>query len=220
MEIDDQVLIDLFDKIAFHQVSFHELLGHGCGKMFTEREDGTLNFSADLKDPYRGGPIGYYKKGETWNTVFKDLSNNMEECRADAVALYFSCVPEAITILQPELKGQEETLCYAMFLQFVKMAVDSLQFYDTDEQRWMQAHCNGRYVILRVLLDAAPDFVTIKIVEAEGKKKLRLAVDRSQILTTGKKAIAEFLFKLNALKATANVEHSRPWFGHLSTLTK
>lgn len=45
---------------------------------------------------------------------------------------------------------------------FVKMAVDSFQFYDVSEKRWMQAHCNGRFVILQVLMAASPDFVSIK----------------------------------------------------------
>lgn len=183
--------MEMFNEISFHQVSFHELLGHGCGKLFMEREDGSFNFPKDFKDPFKEGSTGYYKKGETWNTVFKDLSNNMEECRADAVALYFSCVPEAITILQPELKGREEDLCYAMFLTFAKMAVDSMEFYDTAEKRWMQAHCNGRYVILRVLLAAKADFICLKEeLDEEGKKTLSIRVDRAQVMTTGKKAIS------------------------------
>ena len=31
---DGQLLMDFFKNVAFHQVSYHELLGHGCGKLF------------------------------------------------------------------------------------------------------------------------------------------------------------------------------------------
>lgn len=37
----------------------------------------------------------YYKEKDTWTSIFGNYSSPMEECRADSVALYFSCFKES-----------------------------------------------------------------------------------------------------------------------------
>ena len=56
---------------------------------------------------------------------------------------------------------------------------------------------NARYVILQVLLEAGDDLVTIKELTGDDEQPdLVVALDRSKIETTGRKAIANFLVKL------------------------
>lgn len=52
--------------MAFHKVIYHELLGHGCGKLFKKTDTG-LNFDENLKNPLTGEKISsYYKEKDTW----------------------------------------------------------------------------------------------------------------------------------------------------------
>ena len=56
---DDVELYNKWDSRAFElQVANHELLGHGTGKLFEEREDGTKNFDpAKIVNPLTGKPM-------------------------------------------------------------------------------------------------------------------------------------------------------------------
>jgi len=57
-----------------------------------------------------------------------------------------------------------------------------------------QAHAQARYVILRVILEAGSDFMTVT--ETMKGKDLLVTVDRSKIASVGKKTISDFLLKL------------------------
>lgn len=52
--------------MSFHKIVFHELLGHGCGKLLYKD-----NFDENLIDPTTGKPVAsYYKEKEGWMSVF------------------------------------------------------------------------------------------------------------------------------------------------------
>ena len=58
-----------------------------------------------------------------------------------------------------------------------------------------QAHMQARYVILRVLIDAGLVSITERTGE-DGKPDLLMTLDREKITTEGKKAVADFLLKV------------------------
>jgi dipeptidyl-peptidase-3 len=73
-------------------IAIHELLGHGTGnRHLKEEDDGSYNFdkSNPPANPLTGQPIQtFYKKNQTVTSVFDDLGQTLNECRADCVALY------------------------------------------------------------------------------------------------------------------------------------
>ncbi|KAG5342740.1 hypothetical protein C0989_008689 [Termitomyces sp. Mn162] len=88
---DDVELYNAWDSRAFElQVANHELLGHGSGKLFEEKADGTKNFdSIKVINPLTGKPVtSWYKPGQTPGSVLGEVSSSMEECRAETVALF------------------------------------------------------------------------------------------------------------------------------------
>jgi len=72
----------------FADVATHELLGHGSGKIFQENADGTFNFDIEKTiNPLTGKkPTNWYKKGETWSSVFGSVACGWEEARAECAA--------------------------------------------------------------------------------------------------------------------------------------
>lgn len=42
------------------QVGLHELLGHGSGKLFQKKEDGTTNYPSDLINPLTKELVWFY----------------------------------------------------------------------------------------------------------------------------------------------------------------
>nr|CAD7451883.1 unnamed protein product [Timema tahoe] len=193
------------------QVGLHELLGHGSGKMFCQTNDG-FNFDADeIKHPFTGRKIStFYKVGETYDSLFTSLSSTYEECRAECVGLFLCLQKDIVEIFG--VKGQDaEDLIYANWLSMVHVGVAKcLENYQPASKLWLQAHSQARYVILRVLLEAGGGLLEVK--ETDPGKDLLITLDRTKIPTVGKKAIGDFLHRLQAslvYKATADLESAK-----------
>ena len=72
-------------------VVFHELLGHGTGKLLTEESPGKYNFDIENPpiSPLTGQPItSWYRYGQTWTGLFADIATTIDECRAECVGAY------------------------------------------------------------------------------------------------------------------------------------
>lgn len=85
--------------VAFEvQVANHELLGHGSGKLLMEREDGSFNFDRSLINPLTGKPVeSWYKPGERPGSRLGEINGSMEECRAEAVAVFRAYILTRVT---------------------------------------------------------------------------------------------------------------------------
>jgi dipeptidyl-peptidase-3 len=72
-------------------------------------------------------------------------------------------------------------------------------------RKWGQAHSQARFSILRCFLEAGNDFCKLSYTK-DDLTDLTISLDRSQILTTGRKAVEDYLTKLHVYKSTADVE--------------
>uniref|UniRef100_A0A7S4NQS1 Dipeptidyl peptidase 3 n=1 Tax=Guillardia theta TaxID=55529 RepID=A0A7S4NQS1_GUITH len=203
---EDQALFKEWQGRSFEvQVAIHELLGHGSGKLLKEGSDGALNFDKNkVKHPFTGNSIEtFYKPGETWDGKFGAESSSYEECRAESVGIFLSCVPEILSLFGHSASADEVSdVTYVNWLIMVRAGLLSLEYFTPENSKWRQAHMQARYAILRVLLEAGEGLVSI----VKKDDDVIISLDRSKILSVGRKAMAAFLEKLNVYKATADVE--------------
>ncbi|KAL7311824.1 hypothetical protein PS15m_009540 [Mucor circinelloides] len=186
------------------QVGTHEL-GHGTGKLFSEDENGKLNFDVkSVVNPITGEPIKtWYKPGQNFNSKFKSIASSYEECRAECIALSLSPHEDILKIFNYE--GQEaEDILYIMYLNMARAGLTALEFYNPDAKKWGQAHMQARYAIMNVMLEAGQDFLQFKPCTVDGQESLEIYLDKSKIRSVGAPAVSKFLTKLQIYKATAD----------------
>merc|ERR1739838_139549 len=194
------------------QVGLHELLGHGCGKFLRVKDDGTLNFDKDLKNPFTGEPVTYYLKGENYNTKFTNLSSAYEECRAEVVAMYLGLNNDILDVFGITNEDKED-IKYISWLDMCYAGLRGLEMYQPAQGKWGQAHSQARYVILRVALEAGEGLVDVVEVKGEdGLPDLKMSVDRSKIHTVRHKAMGDFLNKLQVYRSMGDSDAGRAMF--------
>lgn len=213
----DQELMHKYRIASFEvQVGLHELLGHGTGKLFKQTGPDTYNFDREkVINPLTGGNIDkFFLKGETYDSKFGSLGSTYEECRAEAVGLYLSLETEVLSIFGHEGKVAEDIVYVNWMSLLWNGFAKAFEMYQPSTQTWSQAHAQARYVLLRVCLEAGQDFVNV--VETEEGKNLRMTIDRSKIFTVGKKAIGDFLLKLQVYKSMGDIEAATEMYGRYS----
>ncbi|KAK3330376.1 putative dipeptidylpeptidase III [Apodospora peruviana] len=207
------------------QVGLHELTGHGCGKLLQETAPGEYNF--DHKNlptsPLTNKPVTtWYKPGQTWGSVFGGLAGAYEECRAELVAMFLSCEFSALKIFgfgdgSTDMDGEAGDVLYASYLSMARAGLISIEFWDPKSQKWGQPHCQARFAILKAFLEAEDDFCKLEY-KNEDLSDLTIKLDRSKILTSGRKAVGDMLQKIHIYKSTADVEAGSKYFSDMSNV--
>ncbi|OAX82521.1 hypothetical protein ACJ72_03131 [Emergomyces africanus] len=202
-------------------VVFHELLGHGTGKLMTQ--DAENNFSFDPVnppiDPLTSQPIScWYRPGQTWTGVFSDLATTVDECRAELVGAYLMDDKELLELFgytdQSDITADDVT--YNMYVQLGVNGLRGLANFNVDDGKWGQAHSQAHFAILKHLYLNGNGFLNVRC--DSQANKLTVSVDRSRILRDGKQALRQMLLKLHIYRCTADVEKCRPYYEDLSTV--
>jgi len=221
--------LDIYTKYrdaAFEvQVGLHELTGHGCGKLLQETAPGVYNFDHENPpvSPLTGKPVTtWYKPGQTWGSVFGGLAGAYEECRAELVAMHLSCEFPSLKIFgfgdgSVDMDGEAGDVLYASYLSMARAGLVSVEFWDPKSQKWGQAHCQARFAIFQAFLQAEDGFCKLEY-KNEDLSDLTIKLDRSKILTSGRKAVSEMLQKIHIYKSTADVEGGSKYFSDMSSV--
>ena len=168
-------------------VALHELLGHGTGKLLTKDvEKDTLNFPADLKNPFTGEEIKtYYLSTETWSQKFGKLHSGYEECRADSVALYLMHYEEPFQLFCADRQAEWDDIHYIGWMDMLTSGIRGLVYFDPEQKVWGQAHVLASWVIFQAIREGDPSIIALEFCEKDGKDYFYMTVDRSKLRTTG-----------------------------------
>ncbi|KAK0609960.1 peptidase family M49-domain-containing protein [Bombardia bombarda] len=173
--------------------AIHELLGHGSGRMLRESRPGVFNFDKDKPptNPLTGKPIQtWYKGADTWITVFEDLANTMEECRATVVSYY---LPDEKEIL--ELFG----------------------FHDSDALEGAETPAANRdFAIFKYLLLHGEG--VFKVDYDASANTVQVSVDRSKTVSHGKPALGQLALRLHVWRSIADVESLKAFYVSLTAV--
>lgn len=206
---------DLYKKnveLAYDiEVAGHELLGHGSGKMFMENKDGTKDFNPDnIISPLTKEPIKtWYKIGETYDSVFGSIASAYEECRAECAGMYLGLYNTMTSIFGVETESHHNDVSYTIWVNMLLSGIKGLIFYSPEKKKWLQAHCQARYVILKAM-DEVEGLVEWEL-DTEGKH-FTFRVNRNIYETKGREKVQELLMKLQVYKATADIKEAKKFF--------
>ncbi|ATY58552.1 dipeptidyl peptidase III [Cordyceps militaris] len=195
------------------QVGLHELTGHGCGKLLQETASGVFNFdrASPPTSPITQKPVStWYKPGETWGSVFGAIAASYEECRAELVAMYLACDFKVLKIFgfgdgTENMDNEAGDILYASYLGMARAGLGAVEMWDPKSQKWGQAHSQARFSILKCFIEAGDDFCKLEYTK-DDLSDLILNLDRSKILTVGRKAVGDYLQKLHIYKSTADIQ--------------
>ena len=223
---DDQSLYKALKGHAFEvQVGIHELLGHGSGKLYHQGTPDAENLKGTTH-PVTGEPIvgPFYASGATWNSTFGKISPTYEECRAECSGLFLCLESEILKVFGVEegddskMVGGIHDVSYINWLLMARAGLTGLEFYTPSTHEWRQAHMQARYVILRLLLEAGDgNLLTLKeFVGEDGKPDVEVSLDRALISTVGRKAVGDFLLKLQVYKSLGDVDTGSKFYSEYS----
>ncbi|KAF9224504.1 dipeptidyl-peptidase III [Gyrodon lividus] len=218
----DLELYNKWDARAFElQVANHELLGHGSGKLFQENADGTFNFDRETINPLTGKKVEtWYKPGQTADSVLGEISSSMEECRAEAVALYLANNEEILSIMGYKDQADRDDIVYVSFLLMARMGVRALEYYDPATGKHGQAHMQARLGITKFMVqEGLVKFKTIYGAD-ENLENLYVELDRKEVLQNGSKVMGDLLRQLQIRKSVADGAGARAFYTDLTTPPK
>lgn len=208
-------------KIGYLWLIFHELFGHGTGKMMLEEHEGNFNFNSENppRNPLTGKPItSWYRPGETWTGQFGSIATSVDECRCELVGASLIGDHDLLRLLghSENSDTEPESLLYLFYVRLCALALIDLNNYIPESKIWGQAHSRAHFAMLRCLLRDGQGCV--QILHKPEQACLKVKVDRELVMTHGRRALEDMLLHLHMYRVTADIGACRPYFEALSNV--
>ena len=133
----------------------------------------SVNFDRNKTvNPITGKVVDHwYGVSETYDSVFESLGSPYEECRAEGIAHYLCFEHKVMEIFGFVNATEIGNLLYATYFEMILAGIESLKMYNPHNQKWLQAHSQAGYVLLRVLLESEEcrELIKIEVVEHSDK---------------------------------------------------
>lgn len=218
-EHEKDTLINTHHDALFVDVSCHELLGHGTGKLFTKNKDGTFNFDTSKIEGFNEKTTPYYNYNETWSSKFPgNYSSSWEECRAECVALFLGCNQTILETLVPGKEPAYKMIKHAIWISMVYGGIKGMVTYSADNKAWGQAHCQARFAIYKILREH--NFVTVNFEEKDGRNYFTFKLKLDEIETEGLKIIGDFLIQLQVIKSHGDFKNGKVFWDKYTALNE
>ncbi|KAI4644110.1 uncharacterized protein J4E78_009694 [Alternaria triticimaculans] len=207
--------------IRFVATIIHELLGHGTGKLLSETAPGIFNFDATNPpiDPLTGQTVAScYRPNETYWSIFEDIANSVEECRAILMSAYLIDNKDVLAIFGYDENSAltADNLVYLSYLHLGVEGLRSLEHYNPDDKKWTQAHSQGYFAIFKHLLTEGDAVLTVH--HNANTSALYVTIDSTKIISHGKPALGRLMCALHIWRCTANVGACRPFYETLTSV--
>ncbi|KAF8502555.1 aflatoxin-detoxifizyme [Hysterangium stoloniferum] len=217
---DDLEMYNKWDSKTFEvQVANHELLGHGTGKLLQEDADGRLNFDPEKTiNPLTGEKVtSWYKPGQTPGSVLGEVFSSLEECRAEAVALFLIGNKEILGIFGYTDQKDIDDLHHMTFLLMARAGLKALEYYDPKAKKHLQAHMQARLGITNFLIKEGIARLE-EVHDSSGAIiDLHIRVDRAKALSHGQAVAGKLLIELQVRKSTADGVGAKEFYTNLTT---
>ena len=115
------------------------------------------------------------------------------------------------------MDGEAGDVLYASYLSMARAGLASVELWDPKSQKWGQAHSQARFSILKCFLEAGDDFCKLDY-SKDDLSDLTIKLDRSKIITTGRKAVADYLQKIHVYKSTADVVTGTEFYNKMTNV--
>ncbi|KAG4218846.1 hypothetical protein PC116_g32674 [Phytophthora cactorum] len=113
------------------------------------------------------------------------------------------------------MDGEAGDVLYASYLSMARGGLTSLEMWDPKSRKWGQAHSQARFSILKCFLEAGDDFCKLEY-KGDDLSGLTINLDRSKILTAGRRKDGDYLQKMHIYKSTADVEAGTKFYTEMT----
>lgn len=157
-----------------------------------------------------------YLENETYESKFTDISNLLEEFRADLAGLFFGFNKDLHQIFEINESYYKDVI-YVMWFIYIRIGIDGLQFFNEENKQWGQVQSKNAWVFTSFILENQIKGQEILIVTLEeDKKAFSVTLNEEMILCYGQELTEKILTYFHIWKSTGACASAREFYNKYS----